>query len=261
MKVLIAIAQATGTILFLTTQIMADDYILPPWRGGWCTTTQWWEFADDTLFPNPDGPGPLVPGTPGDPYQPGYLPHTAAIVNHFGLGYWIDTATDGSGREGIWSIPSSGHIEISVVNHEPPNPHKWMWVQLTWKDQDGYPPVTDPLSLLTGFYGYGPGGSYEPGYYVHDTPVVLEDPVDAFGWHTTTYEWFIYPNPVSEMFNISGTILVDQVVIDTWCVPEPNATILLVVGALGILFIRKRSTNSKLECQRECPGVSPDPYL
>ena len=105
----------------LANGALPGDVQPPWWRGQWSTTTQYWEFWTPDPGPGllPDGPGPLVEGDPGQPYNPGYLPSTMLWVQPFGDWIQFDPA---SGREGIW--PLSGIIEIIVDNHEPINPKK-----------------------------------------------------------------------------------------------------------------------------------------
>jgi hypothetical protein len=98
-----------------------------------------------------------------------------------------------------------------------------MWVQITWRPQDqGMVPVIENLV---------------PAPH-QDYPVsIVEEELLADGWFETTFTWRISPNPVDEMFRISGSIDVDELVIDTWCIPEP-ATLMLL--AFGGLLLRKR---------------------
>ena len=62
------------------------------------------------------------------------------------------------------------------------------------------------------------------------------------GWYTILYSFTIEPNPIFEDIYIkfsSYPAYVDQVVIDTHCVPEPT-TILLIAGGIVGLVLRKR---------------------
>jgi hypothetical protein len=61
----------------------------------------------------------------------------------------------------------------------------------------------------------------------------------ADGWTETTYTWRIEPNPPDEFFTIGGTINVDELVIDTWCIPEPAALSLLALGSMVLLRRRR----------------------
>jgi hypothetical protein len=201
-------------VLVVTATAVVD--IQPPWwRGQISTTSQVWEFMQPT---------PLVPIPPDGPAPGGQPPLPSTIVIVDPLGPWIPT--DPSGRMGIW--PLSGRMDVIVDNHNPPNEFKWMWVQLTWQPQD-----PGEIPILSGFFPE-PSPNYPP-------TIVREEQL-PFGWYETTYTWRIYPNPPDEKFTIGGTINVDQLVIDTWCVPEPSTLILLGVGALvmGIYSQRRK---------------------
>jgi hypothetical protein len=126
------------------------------------------------------------------------------------------------GRLGV--LPLSGCLHVIVDNHDPWKPEKWIRLQLTWRPQDPgeYPIICDldPLPI--------------------DPPVIIEEVIIGDGWVETTYDWYLDWNPPDESFNIMGTINVDEVVIDTWCIPEPATMSLLALGAAGLLIRRRR---------------------
>ena len=236
-----------GVLTWLVAPAIADDVLEPEWRGEWSTTTQIWEFLEpitgdyggytygtpgnmDGTFPwqggvTPNGPGPLIEGNYGEPYNPGYLPSTMLWV--YPESDWIEMDQE-SGRVGIW--PLSGRMEVVVDNHNPPNPFKWVRMQLTWRPQAA---GTVPEPII---------GNLMPEPNLPDDMVkeiALIDHMD--GWVTSVYEWYLRPNPPDEWFTISGDIDVDQLVVDTWCIPEPGTlAMLLGIGLILLGYRRKR---------------------
>jgi len=195
-----------------TSVAMADDVMPPPWRGQWSTTSQIWEFTD----PNP---GPLPPYGPAPGGMPP-LPSTELIVTPGPGMDWIEFDQE-SGRIGIW--PLSGWIDVIVDNHEPPNEVKYVWVQLTWRSQDGAS-IPELHSL-------------DPAPFLG--PDIVDEIDQGFGWKTTIYKWEIRPNPIDELFTIEGMIDVDQLVVDTWCIPEPATLSLFGLGAIALIRRRR----------------------
>ena len=231
-KILFGAAMCAIVAFLASPAVLADDVFPPPWRGQFSTTSQVWEFNYD---PDPNAPDPLYERFyPPDFPAPGGndpLPSTLATVFPSPPNWLPDDPLHGSNRVGIWSL--SGSIDVIVDNHDPPNIFKWVWVQLTWAEEfigDGSVPAIGDLFPEA-----------DPRY-----PVTL---IDEFphgdGWLTSTYEWRIFPNPEFEEFTIGfeqgGGILVDQLVVDTWCtIPEPPMLGLLVMGFAGILVSRRR---------------------
>jgi len=204
-----------------TSVAMADDVQPPWWRGQWSTTSQIWEFNFVPETPGGQPPYPYLPDGPA----PGGMPPLPSTIVHVTPGpqmEWIPEDPQGSGRIGIW--PLSGWIDVIVDNHEPPNEVKYVWVQLTWRPQ-----VLDhePPRLI----GLDPPPSSGP-------EIVLEEDL-GFGWTETTYKWEIRPNPVDEMFTIEGLIDVDELVVDTWCIPERATLSLLGLGPVALIRRRR----------------------
>jgi hypothetical protein len=65
----------------------------------------------------------------------------------------------------------------------------------------------------------------------------------TYHWWRRTELWEIDPQPASETITIStsGLSMIDQVAVDTRCVPEPATMGLLACGALGLIARRKRN--------------------
>lgn len=195
-------------LAILTPAAMADDWFPPPWRGEPGTTWQGWEFDTDIPDPLPDfGVNPY-----GDP----------TIIVQPGIGQqWLP---DWEQRPGVW--PLSGTINVDIPNSPIPNPFKEIWVQLTW------------LPQVQGEYALEIWGESElfPGVQVPAHEVNNEILPD--GWNHTTFSIILEPNPPFEHIFIGGTVMVDELVIDTWCVPEP-ATMSLM-GIAGLVALRRR---------------------
>ena len=71
---------------------------------------------------------------------------------------------------------------------------------------------------------------------------IVENELQGDGWMHTTYYFEVEPNPDLEFIGLFFTdlIAVDQVVIDTICIPEPITISLLGLGGLVLIRRRKR---------------------
>lgn len=190
----------------ISSSAYADDLFPPPWRGQPGSTTQEWEFST----PMPVSPPDAMMNPYGEPSAAAY-PGTGQS--------WLD---DWGGRQGMW--PLSGTIEVTIPNSSIPNPYKDIWVQLTWARQvESSTPVVWEMN------------SNAVGTVVSDVilgPTGLPAPSDF--WYHTTFLIHIEPNPAWEIVKIDGTVVVDQLVIDTICAPEPASLLLLGLGGLAL---------------------------
>jgi len=213
-------------VAFVACQTAYALDLQPPWwRGKWSTTSQVWEFPQN-IHPGdlvrPDGPAhggqPPLPSTelvwyPGLPpapqeYMDVYVP---GVYQGHDIGYGV--------------IPLSGIIEVIVDNHDPkPENEKWIYIQLTWAPQHpGEFPiihVEDPLNV-------GPF-KLDP----------FEEVQLTNEWTLSKYEIHLPHNPEWEFVKIEGTINVDELVIDTWCIPEPGG--MALIGICLLALMRKR---------------------
>ena len=203
-------------LIALCVQISAAYDLLPPsWRGAANTTFQGWEF--DT----PDNPAVLEP-TVMNPYG---LPELS-IVNPFGMTNWLPSYNTGVGEEsGIWKL-YAGQLVLEIPNTEntAPDSFKEVWMQVTYHDPGGaggyLPFVVDPVYTSINL----------------EQRLVLDS-----GFYHDTYSIIIEPNPTHEQILISPIqcqLYVDEVVVDTICIPEPATLGLLGIG--GMLLCRKR---------------------
>jgi len=214
-------------LMAITATAMAEDLDPPWWRGKISTTSQVWEFMTPQQpgqDVRPDGPAPG-----GQPFlasthiiwDPGDAPRQR----------WLETDMP-IDDIGVGVLPLSGWIDVVVDNHDPkPENEKWLWVQLTWRPQylDGAQP---------GFDNFNPPLPAGMGVKIEQsTPL---DPGGTSGWMHTTYSWKLDLNPPDEAFRIFGDINVDELVIDTWCIPEPATMSLLALAGLALIGRKRR---------------------
>jgi hypothetical protein len=202
------------TLALLNAAVLAEDIYPPTWRGEPGTTWAEWEFLTNNPQPLPD-----------QQYNP-YGPSATFVYPGF------DQAWEESwgGHQGVW--PLSGVIYIDIPNLNQPNPYKDIWVQLTWATQNQTPfgneipyvseNITGAQGTLIHEIALGPTG-VQPSPPLGDT------------WYHSTYLIHIEPNPAHEVIRISGGIMLDEVVIDTICIPEPAVCVMLAL-MLGSLL-------------------------
>jgi hypothetical protein len=202
-------------VALVATSAFAEPPV-PSWRGAEGSTFQAWSF-------NAGGNAP-------DTWQNEYGNHTDP-----GLGLsvksqgWFDSIL---GADGVYAL--SYEIDIVIPNNPVPNDQKDILLHLVWR------PLADVV-----------GGNLITDPFLPDAPLVavwpfsdmmtLDDALDGNGWHHSTYEITIWPNPPKEWFTIKGNILVDYIAIDTICVPEPATIALLTLGSLCTLRFRRRN--------------------
>ena len=191
---------------------VADDLLPPPWqRGTDGSLYAAWEFDTDLrLISTDSGFGDVVLSVDS--------PH--------------DWMVEYDQRTGIW--PLSGEIDIEIPNR-PGGTEKYIWIQLTWKSEEGIPGINPKPAVP---YHPNLGVTTDPFYQSMMISRVADSPL-ADGWVHSTFQVHIEPNPSKEWISIKGNILVDELVIDTICIPEPATVALLGVGALLSLRWRK----------------------
>jgi hypothetical protein len=203
---------ATVLLAVLTARTWADDLFPPPYRGLPQSTLQEWTF---------DGPqGPVWPANPGfnNPYAP-------PVPSLTGGGQWVNAV---NGRTGLlevdpFQIPPIGTLAIGIPDLNYPNPYKDIRVQVTW------------------FPSLGPG----PGIVMSSNPPGIPQGVNTIqavggGFFYEQLNWRIVPNPNFEtlILQFPSRGYVDQIVVDTICVPEPAT--LVPLALVGLAALRRR---------------------
>ena len=195
-------------ILFLMSSVVwADDLNQPTWRGLDRTTYQRWEFGNSM---NPTGPEADFSNTQGVA--------SLTVAGDFPYTAWL--AENGSAG-GVWRFED--YISVEIANFNEAYPLKEIWIQLTYSAEFGESPtvVTNPTAS----------------WVEEISKVALGDDY----WHLT-YSIGIEPNPSMETIYIQPrgcTMYLDELVIDTICIPEPATILLLGLGGLSLLRRRR----------------------
>ncbi len=117
-----------GAILASLAPAYADDWNPPNWRGNSGTSWVQYEFLTDDPTPDPDG-GFLPFGTPSITVTPGPGAGWFERVP----GYMPNSSPTNPSGYGWWNL--SGEIDLWMPNSPILNPHKEIWIQLTWSPQ------------------------------------------------------------------------------------------------------------------------------
>lgn len=206
---------STLAVLALSAPAFADDLSPPPWRFNPGTTVQHWDFTggpgggvpDALPFNNPYGAGPLL--SPLAPAQ------------------WLPTFM---GRNDVWDLMSTGvagGLDFFIPNTGNGLNQKQLWLQITyWHPLPGGPPGVQVTS------GSGP--------FTQLSSTITPLPG---GWFHELSTWSVPICPQKEVVHIfptSAALYIDQVVIDTQCIPIPAPAAAAPLALAGLLAIRRR---------------------
>jgi hypothetical protein len=203
-----------------------DDFQPPNWRGQLGSTFVGYEFLTNNQTTPPD-----FGFTP-------YGPPSILVTPGPGAGWWAknphgDLAYDpaGDSGDGWWNL--SGQIDLTLQNNPVLNPHKEVWIQLTWAPQS---PGNVPFLFIEDPFQTTPE-SHTP--LVQTT--IYNNPASGLTVYHSVYHIDLIPNPPWETIHIRGGVNVDELVVDTICVPEPSTWALIASsGALIMLPIFRR---------------------
>ncbi|MCD6303936.1 MAG: PEP-CTERM sorting domain-containing protein, partial [Planctomycetes bacterium] len=126
-------------------------------------------------------------------------------------------------------------MQVDIPNRPQALPYKDIQVQIEWTsvDQGARPQVYE--------YDSGAQATILAEWPLEDTN---EQPPYGDKWMFTAYLVHIEPNPPYERVVIAGPAMIDEITIDTICIPEPATVGLLALGMLG-LMLRRHRKNAK----------------
>ena len=201
-------------VIFLSGIPSAYAVFVPEWRGLEGTTYQQWRFDDDD--------NPAVPEVIDNDYGNASASITIGL---FGTLEWMDDPGLGT-QTGIWDIGGDdGSIVLDIDNRPLALDYKEIWVQVTYYESIGGAPDVGVVGAQ----------------FVSSQTALIEEDGALGAWYLEKSIWRIEPNPSHEQVILTGNpygSVIDQIVVDTYCIPEPASMALLALGGLTIL--RKR---------------------
>ncbi len=229
---------AAMVVLLVAGVAVADDVLPPTWRGQGNTVTAAWDMW------GPAGLGPGMVTLTGDQVTtnpPGAFSGIAAVAQWNSSAWVYDTY---NGRTGVIEINPGGGLgplSFGLLNFPDDNLQKRIRLQITFQGAG----VMD-FYVVSG--GGDPGPFPWPGTpWTKLDAIVSESYQHDDGWQTSAYDLVIEPNPAWEVIMLDWGYIgpqtwvswIDQVVIDTQCVPEPATLGLLLLGGLALIRRRK----------------------
>jgi hypothetical protein len=212
-------------VLSNSVAVLADDYLPPTWRDQPGTVTaQWDSWAGFGYTMSPDSwtnnPLPLLSPAPN-----AYAYNGTSLLSEF------------QGRTNVIELTGNNQIDFWLPNFDNQNPYKDVWIQVTY------------FATSSAQYSSVDASTYPYPSEISE-PSLIADYSHGNGWYTDVWNLQIIPNPQAEFIYVNFTnqqygtgplypAYLDQVVIDTWCVPEPTTICLLGFGALSLIRRKK----------------------
>jgi hypothetical protein len=211
MKLLAAVAFGLLFCLVTTAPILADDLLPPDWRGAPHSTFQVWEFSTDA--------NPAEPDLSDNPFG-------SALATIYGEFDYPDMDTYWLAKDhehlGVWNI--GGSMSLEIPNDPRLGAQKLIRLQLTY-DGSPTPDIAPQINVLA-----------SDNAAVADFQLVEHTVLDDWYVHDT-YDIVLEPNPQRETIWLLPRfcqLYVDEIVVDTMCVPEPSSLVILVAGAIAV---------------------------
>ncbi|MCX7426618.1 MAG: PEP-CTERM sorting domain-containing protein, partial [Planctomycetia bacterium] len=216
-------------VLCLSAGMASADYYGPPgWDSNPYFTHQSWSLSRGL---------PLGAANGADP---GYINPAGMPLATRLAGTWLNDL--GMGRQGGWSFAAgtTGLLaSISVPNIPDPDLRKELWFQATIKTND----IGDLGLGIDVYDDQGNPFSLSPANLVID-PFAVDG---GATWAHVTGLYSIAPQPIWESVVLTGALgpneylIIDQIDVDTRCVPEPSTVAMLLGGGLlAVLRWRRR---------------------
>jgi PEP-CTERM motif-containing protein len=243
-------------VVFLCVQLASADYENPPgWENNPYFTHQSWSFIGDGTGNPPPNPSAPDDGGVGNPYgDPSFNMSAGTWVWELGEVYG---ATGPLGeRFGGWRIDApSGTPDVEreewftvyIPNEPNPNLTKEIWIEMTFLVSSvGHAgSIAEDIDLQV----WANGNVYNDDYKFDD--IGSTDPVgfgqsllgEVWGRASATFSYF--PQPRDETITLTGWldpgqyVILDQIDVDTRCIPEPTTMGLLGIGTLALIRRRK----------------------
>ncbi len=204
----------------------------------------WDRYANNATFAHWEFTTSDMPSSPEDFWNPNGVPFIELTTNGTGFWEWSNEwpcpeGMDPSGVTDGWHCADAegGTIRIEIPNDPENREIKEIFMQMTTSKL--------PSGITVTGHGGEPGG-YTSGTFPTGRPDYQEGsppPISGEGsWYTYNWGFTIEPNPESETIEIEveECTVVDQIVVDTRCMPEPATMSLFALSGLGLLWRKRR---------------------